>query len=222
LQQQDGTNKENIRELLMQAAADDLTVLAGYLSTEELPELQANNQYRQVTEILNILRRNAREFFEEKLEYGEIVCKAAESLGVEAENVTDLATGQAELLIIKKFLFNKFAYIPPEKKQELFKILDRPYLNSPTIFLNISINDLPETVLYKLTMWLAEFILELKRDSLEQHFSDSMYQKMIFPILHIAMLRHKYRYEQTPKCSVCKTAIIPGTKFCGECGAKLS
>jgi hypothetical protein len=218
----DGTNMENIRELLMQAAEVDLIVLAGYLSTEDfLEKLRVNDHYRYVTEILNILRMNAREFFEEKLEYGEIVCKVAESLGAEAEKVTGLETGQAELMIIKRFLLNKFSYIPPKKKQELFTILGRTYMNSPTIFLNIALNDLPEAVLYKLMMWLAEFILELKGDSLDQHFTDSMSRKLVFPIFYIAMLRHKYRYDQTPKCSICQTAIIPGTKFCGECGARL-
>jgi hypothetical protein len=216
----------NIRELLMYAAEEDLKILTGYLDAGDLTEeVQSNNeeneQYRQVTEILNSLRINAREIFKEKLEYGEIVSKAAESLGVEVEKITELSTSQAELVIVKKFLLNKFLYIPPQEKQEMFKILGRPYMDSQTIFLNIAINDLPEIVLYKLMMWLAEFILQVAQEAVNKHFSDSMSRKMIFPILHITMLRHKYRYEQTPKCSVCQTAIIQGTKFCGECGARL-
>jgi len=44
------------------------------------------------------------------------------------------------------------------------------------------------------------------------------FRKTVPSVIHVALLRQKYRQNQLRKCDKCQTPLIAGTRFCAECG----
>ncbi len=47
------------------------------------------------------------------------------------------------------------------------------------------------------------------------------YRITVPSVIHIALLRQKYRTTRQPQCSNCGAPVLQGTKFCAECGTKI-
>jgi hypothetical protein len=237
---------ETMREILMNATEEDLTILGGYFAVALIgKDYQAKlnsmeNRYQKVTELLATLLGLGRGFFGAKMEYGELLCKVAERIDFDESGTPTGAADSIEIEIIRRFIINNFSYIPIAEKKELFNFLGKaPALaeeEGVVILRNLAIDKLPEPVLYKLTCWVATAALRVFSGKKSYWESDRIIEKaignlltgngqfkktLLFPIFHLTMLRHKYRYNQIPKCSTCSAGIIQGSKFCNECGTKL-
>lgn len=227
---------ETIREVLMNSTDDDLSMLAGYMldsSTKEINTYNdADKRYLHVNELVFSFSKMAQTFFYTKMEYGDLVCKLAEGMEIDRDKKSYIGTDVIELAITKKYIGRNLKYIPDEQKEELGEILGCNHAKTDVDHQYISkelSKDLSDLTAYRLTTWLADATLQSFLGKGKEWDSEGILffgrkefrQHVIYPVVCVTMLRHKYRYNQVPKCDACMAVIVPGAKFCNECGTRL-
>lgn len=228
---------ETIRDIFMNATDEDLSVLAGYSTDIANKAINTGNdmtkRYLCVNELVASFQTLGRTFFYSKMEYGDVVRKLAESMEVNIDKKSYVGIDVVELAIAKKYIINNLQYIPNDQKTELIKILGFTSLEVDIDYKNVIIrlcDDLSDMIDFRLLTWLANATVESFVGNTREWDSEGIKffgrqdfrQHVIYPIIYVTMLRHKYRYSQVPKCSACKAVIVPGAKFCNECGTKLN
>ena len=236
---------ETMREILMNASEEDLTILDGYIALSfsgksyQAKLHSMESRYQKVTELLATLLKLGRGFSGTRLDYGEFVCYVAKRIDLDEGEKPTGTTDYVEIEITRRFIINNFPYIPPTEKAELFTILGKTpsLVNTEGVatLKALALEELPESVLYKLTGWVANAALQSFSGEKSDWGSDRRIDKLIcgllsgnnifrktilFPIFHMTMLRHRYRFSRIPKCSTCNAEILPGSKYCSECGSK--
>lgn len=227
---------ETVRAILMSSSLEELSILAGYNSNKEKTNYSDDltTRYVFVNHLISNILVVGRNFFYAKLEYSDILQSLAKNLEVEIDDKNYVRNDFIELGIAKRYMMKYLEHIPTGQKSELMQILgfdNKKCGVSNKDIMRCLADDLPDFMNYRLLCWLANANLQSFLGNAETWDSKSgiaffgknqFREQVIYPIIHITMLRHQYRYNQVPKCGKCATAIIPGSKFCNECGAKLS
>lgn len=227
---------ETLRHILMNSTEEDLSILSGYIIGIKHKNINIDNdpskRYLYVNEIVSSFQTMGQMFFHSKMDYGDLVHKLAENMEVNLDKKTYIGIDFIELAVAKKYILNNFKYIPNKEKAELTKILD---INSAELdaddknVINRLSDIISDITAYKLITWLANATLHSFLDN-EQKWDcgginffgrKEFREHVIYPIIYVIMLRHKFRYNQIPKCNACNAAIVPGAKFCTQCGTKL-
>lgn len=221
----------------MNSVDEDLAILAGYSKEIENKEIKTGNdmtkRYLCVNELVANFQTLGRTFFYAKMEYGDVVRKLAENMEVNIDKKSYVGIDVIELAIAKKYIINNLQYIPNDEKSELIKILGCVSAEADIDDKDISkrlCDELGDSIDFPLLTWLANATVESFMGNTPEWDSagikffgrQNFREHVIYPIIYVAMLRHKYRYNQVPKCSACKSVIVPGAKFCNECGTKLN
>lgn len=227
---------ETIRDILMNSTDEDLSILAGYLIPMNEKAIHTCNdrdkRYLYVNQLISSLQMIGRNFFYSKMEYGDIVRKLAESMEVNIDKKSYIGIDFIELAIAKKYIIKNLTCIPSEEKEELIKILGFTSSEVDTDYKNVISRlsyDLSDIIAFRLLTWLANVTLQSFLGNAREWDAEGIAffgrkdfrEHVIYPLLFVTMLRHKYRYSQVPKCSACTAVIVPGSKFCNKCGAKL-
>lgn len=207
----------------MKATNEELIAIAEYYDAlfigqnfkEKFINLETNQE--KVQKLDAVIKQVAKSFFLENLEYDNIVYRVAKRLDIELKS--EAATDINEIEIALKFIWNSFSHISAEQKAEMVELLGCKYSKSntklkETIDGTIRANIHSSAKMYTFAAWMTDTVQQSfvklgivweSNGRIARFFrillggGVGFRAGLIFPILHIGMLRQKQRQGKAVK-----------------------
>jgi len=233
---------ETLREILMHSDEEDLQILIEYQKNDK--RFKGLDKYAKVSAIIDEIRANGTNTFQnillKKNEYDSIVRDVAKQLKVTYNK--DATTDIIETEIVIKLISDEFKTMSVDQQKEILENLGidnvSSILASPGLLAGILAAKLSGFAIYRLTAIAANAIAKaalmrgigialgpvgwgVSAAWFAFDLAGPNFKKTIPSIVHIALLRQKYRENKNLKCPNCQSPIPLDAKFCMECGTKI-
>lgn len=235
---------ESLLYILYTASDEELATLTKYMHLpdykEKGPEFSPE-PHSFLYEILHAIHQLGPMFFQKKQTYSELVFSLAENMSILNDASGGPALDRVELAIGHALIRRNQASISSEEAATLTSILE--LLPTATAglsgFLNLNLLEAPLSLefAHAFSAWTTNWFIR-RLDSQEEHPNDTLLgflkkkvlnpniiypleKQVIYPILCLAALRYKHRYNERAKCQHCGALLMPNAKFCMNCGTKI-